>query len=147
LSRSARELREVTGKPKSEISKLLAIHDNVTPEIQSRARGATADVTLTKRHLYNISKLPPQEQTAVADHVRNLKLTATETEQLVSGTRGRSNRRSAGLQARQRRFHTETADVLITFCKEGTTDSDVHSVLEAIRRQLSSPPEKAVSQA
>ncbi len=95
---SQQQLAEVTGKPKSEISKLLAIHDNVTPEVQRHARGDPGDAKLTKRHLYNISKLPSPQQTAVADHVRNLKLTATQTEELVSQSRGRTNRRSAGLQ-------------------------------------------------
>ncbi len=137
---SQQELAEVTGKPKSEISKLLAIHDNVTPEVQRRARGDSADATLTKRHLYNISKLPPQEQNVVADKVRNLQLTATETEELVSGTCDRSNRRSAGLQVRQRRFHTDLADVLITFNKAGATDADVQTVLDAIHEQLSCSP-------
>ena len=137
---SQQELADVTGKPKSEISKLLAIHDNVTPDIQSRARSESADVTLTKRHLYNLSKLPPQEQSAVANHVRDLKLTATETESLVSQSHGRTNRRSAGLQARQRRFHTDTADVLITFNKTGATDSDVERVLDTVREQLRSGP-------
>lgn len=135
---SQKQISDLTGKPAGEISKFLAIHDRVVPEVQQMAREQSeADPTLTMRHLYNLSKLPRSEQKIVADHVRHSKLTATETEDFVSRTRGRSRIRSAGLQARQRRFHTEAADVLITFSKAGATDVDVGRVLEAVREQLS----------
>ncbi len=136
---SQKQISELTGKPAGEISKFLAIHDRVAPEVQQLVRERSeAAPTFTMRHLYNIAKLPSDEQPAFAKHVRDSKLTATETEALVMRTRGCSNRRSAGLQARQRRFRTDTADVLITFNKLGATNVDVEKVLEMIRQQLSS---------
>lgn len=135
---SQKQITELTGKPAGEISKFLAIHDRVVPEVQQMVREQSeAAPTLTMRHLYNLSKLPRSEQKVVADHVRHSKLTATETEEFVSRTRGRSKFRSAGLQARQRRFHTDTSDVLITFHKTGATNTDVERVLEAVRELLS----------
>ncbi len=136
---SQKRISELTGKPTSEISKFLAIHDRVVPEVQQLVREqSVADSPLTMRHLYNIAKLPSDEQPAFAKHVRDSKLTATETEAFVMRSLGRSNRRSAGLQARQRRFRTDTADVLITFNKPGATNADVERLLEALREQLSS---------
>ena len=136
-----KQISELTGKPQGEISKFLAIHDRVVPEVQQMAREQSDTArTLTMRHLYNIAKLPQSEQKAVADQIRNSHLTATETEELVSRTRGRSRRRSAGLQARQRRFHTDTADVLITFNRVGPTNADVRAVLESIQQQVSLTP-------
>ena len=94
------------------------------------------------RHLYNLAKLPQSEQKAVADQIRQSQLTATETEQLVARTCGSSHRRSAGLQARQRRFHTDSADVLVTFNKAGAANADVERVLDAVRGQLAASPEE-----
>lgn len=134
---SQKHISELTGKPASEISKFLAIHDRVIPEVQQMAREqAEAGPTLTMRHLYNIAKLPPTEQKAVAARVRHSRLTATETEDLVTRSQGCRNRPSAGLQSRQRRFHTDTADILITFNKAEPTNTDVEDVLTAIHGQL-----------
>ena len=140
---SQKQISELTGKPQGEISKFLAIHDRVVPEVQQMAReqSDTAPV-LTMRHLYNLAKLPSHEQPAFAERVRDLKLTATETEELVARRQGRSHRKSEGLQARQRRFRTDTADVLITFNKTGATNTDVENVFDAVRGQLVVSPEE-----
>ncbi len=138
FNHSQKQIAELTGKPTSEISKFLAIHDRVVPEVQQMVREQSeAAPPLTMRHLYNIAKLPSDEQPAFAKHVRDSKLTATETEALVMRSRGRSNRRSAELQARQRRFRTDTADVLMTFNKPGATNADLERVLEAVCEQIS----------
>src|SRR5439155_13093928 len=119
---SQKRISELTGKPASEISKFLAIHDRVVPEVQQMVRDQSEnDSPLTMPHLYNIAKLPSDEQPAFAKHVRDSNLTATETEALLMRSKGRSNGRTAGHPARQRRFHTEAADVLITFNKTGAT--------------------------
>ena len=56
---SQKQISKLTGKPTSEISKFLSIHDRVVPEVQQMAREQTeAAPTLTMRHLYNIAKLP-----------------------------------------------------------------------------------------
>lgn len=124
------QLAEVTGKPKGEISKLLALHDKVVPEVQEMAR-SESETKLTKRHLYNISKLPEDQQSEVAQRVQRDGLTAIETEQLTSkGTRRK------GIAARQRRFHTDDADVVVTFRKAGHTDDDARRVLAKLLEGL-----------
>ncbi len=135
---SQKQISDMTGKPQAEISKFLAVHDKVILEVQQMAREQSGTApTLTMRHLYNISKLPQTEQKSVADQIHQSQLTATETEELVARTRGRSHRGSAGLQARQRRFHTDSGDMLITFNKPGATNADVERLLNAVRDQLS----------
>lgn len=125
------DLCRVTGKPKSEISKLLALHDKVDPEIQHAAR-SDKDTVLTKRHLYNISKLNREEQRDVARQVQRQKLNALETEALVNS----NNPRAQGVAARQRRFKTTDAEVLMTFRRKPVTTEHVRKVLADLQRQL-----------
>lgn len=130
-SMNQQQLSDVTGKPKGEISKLLALHDKVVPEVQEMARADEAS-KLTKRHLYNISKLPPDEQANVAERVQRDGLTAIETERLTTKKGGRRQ----GIAARQRRFHTDEADVVVTFRKAGHTDDDARRVLAQLLEGL-----------
>lgn len=144
---SQKQISDLTGKPAGEISKFLAIHDRVVPEVQQMAREQSdAASPLTMRHLYNIAKLPANEQKAVAAQIQQSRLTATETENLVARSQGRTHRHPESLRSRQRRFHTNMADVLITFNKSGATDADVERVLNAVREQLvGSPTEGSAS--
>ena len=140
---SQKQISELTGKPQGEISKFLAIHDRVVPEVQQMAREQTDTApVLTMRHLYNLAKLPSHEQPAFAERVRDLKLTATETEELVARRQGRSPRKSEGPQSRQRHFRTETAEVVITFKDANVTNADVERVLDAVRGQLAASPDE-----
>ena len=125
------DLCRVTGKSKSEISKLLALHDRVSPEIQQAAR-SDKDTILTKRHLYNISKLNPEEQTRVAAQVQKDKLNAQQTEQLIKSNSPGTN----GIARRQRRFKTTNADILITFRRKPVTAEHIRDVLAELQRQL-----------
>ena len=125
------DLCRVTGKSKSEISKLLALHDRVSPEIQQAAR-SDKDTILTKRHLYNISKLNPEEQTRVAAQVQKDKLNAQQTEQLIKSNSPGTN----GIASRQRRFKTTNADILITFRRKPVTAEHIRDVLAELQRQL-----------
>ncbi len=70
---SQKQISELTGKPAGEISKFLAIHDRVVPEVQQMVREQSeAAPTLTMRHLYNIAKLPSDEQPAFAKAIIDL---------------------------------------------------------------------------
>lgn len=129
---TGRRLSELTGKPKGEISKLLALHDKVIPEVQKLAR--SADAELTKRHLYNISKLPADQQEKVAKQVASGKLTAIATEKLVDCRQ--RNVKPRGIQARQKRFHTPQADVVMTFRKVSISTEEIRIVLKHIHDSL-----------
>lgn len=133
------DLAETTGKPKSEISKLLAIHADVTSPVKALAESETDDTpTLTKRHLYNLSKLPPDDQLAFANRVKQENLSALETEELVAARleRRKPKTKSVGLAARRREFHTATADVVFTFRKARFTTVDIQEAVAAVREQL-----------
>jgi len=139
---SQRELCEVTGKPKSEISKLLALHDKVTPEVQTLARSDT-DSPLTKRHLYNISKLPAEQQLPMAERIHSESLNALGTEQLIDSispkakaSAAKTSKKSIGISARQRRFKTKSADVVMTFRHANVTQDDIHAVLSELQQAL-----------
>lgn len=111
----------VTGKPKSEISKLLAVHDKLVPAVQNMAR-SDKDTVLTKRHLYNISTVDRNQQEAVAAEVQKKRLTAIETEGLVQQHFAKSqtakNAESTGRKGHyRRRFTTEHAEAVMTFRK------------------------------
>lgn len=127
------ELARVTGKPKSEISKLLALCDKVVPEVQQMVR-ADQDNPLTRRHLYNISKVKPEKQKQIVERVKEQELTARQTEQLVKSASPKIKiRKQPALVARQRRYQTEKADVVITFRRRNFTDDDVQSVIAELQ--------------
>lgn len=137
-----KEMATVTGKSKSEISKLLALRDKVAPELQKMAR-SNSDSHMTKRHLYQISQLDKGEQLEVARDVQKQGLSADETEAVVQGRKGNESKNSKsrrskprGIGSRQKRFRTAEADVLMTFRRSSYTDDDVRAVVDELQRTL-----------
>ena len=137
---SQQQIAQMTGKSKGDISKFLKLRDAIIPEVQQQARQQRDDgaASLTKRHLYNIAKLPPDEQTDFAARVQTEKLTALETEQLVQRrTSAKSpNIQRNGLPARQRKFHTSIADVVMTFQRKEFTADDIRTVIRELAKQF-----------
>lgn len=130
------DLCRVTGKPKSEISKLLALHDKVDPKVQQMARQDPAN-KLSKRHLYNISKLKPEKQVEVAKQVQDEGLTAVATERLINRDSPKLKvQKQPGIAARQRRFKTAHADIVMTFRRKSPTDEDVRGVLRELESKV-----------
>ena len=134
------EIASVTGKSKAEISKFLALHDKVIPEVQDIARSGSD--TMSRRHLYSISKLKPDRQQAIAEKVTTENLTAQQTERLVAreSPKVTPSKRIRNTADRQRRFSTSNADVLMTFRRRNVTAEDIQSVLNEIADQLSGVP-------
>ncbi|MEP3479744.1 MAG: ParB/RepB/Spo0J family partition protein [Fuerstiella sp.] len=135
---SQKEMAAVTGKSKSEISKLLALKDKVAAELQEIAR-TDSESGMTKRHLYQISQLDKKEQMQVAADVQRDRLSADETEAVVQQRKGNrktriGGERSKGIAARQKRFRTSEADVLITFQKTKFTQEDILMVISELRQ-------------
>lgn len=134
-----KQLSEVTGKKKSDISKLLAIHDRVSPEIQDVA--SQPESKLSRRHLYTLSKLQPADQQQLASDIDAQKLTAAQVEKRVAKESPKSNRirihKPQGTAARQRRFSTSLADVTITMRRGAPTDDAVSEVLSQVICQIS----------
>jgi len=129
---------EVTGKSKSEISKLLALHDRVAPEVKTLVR-SDKDSRMTKRHLYQISRLGHDEQKEVVAEIQRDQLSAEDTEKLVQAHAGipsakPTRKKVKGISFRQKRFHTTVADVLVTFRKVNFDDNDLRQVIHELRR-------------
>lgn len=133
-SLSQQDIAKLTGKPKGEISKYLAIYDHTSEGVKEIARtendGAKKPV-LSKRHLYNISRLPADEQDAMAKLVASEGLSAMETERLVDEKIGvQKRKRHNGVASRTRRISTPLADIVLTFRKAKVDDSDVTEALQ-----------------
>lgn len=137
---SQKQIAEVTGKSKSDISKFLALKDKVVADVQDMARTDTSGL-MTQRHLYNLSRLKPDDQRDVAEQVRRDKLSAAATEKLVQAHSGiappkPTRKKGNGIASRQKRFRTTEADVLITFRKANISDDDLRTVVHELRRLI-----------
>ena len=134
---SQKQISELTGKPAGEISKFLAIHDRVSPEIQQLAREQSeSSPSLTMRHLYNISKLDDANaQKELAREVQSKRLTALETEQLVTGRLART-RHPRTRSSLRRIFVTSLAKVVISFQQQDASVEQLFAVLDEVRDQL-----------
>ena len=65
---SQKKLAEVTGKPESEVSRLLSLL-RINPAVQQQARRDMAG-TVTKRHLVALAQLTPEDQQEVMVEVK-----------------------------------------------------------------------------
>lgn len=137
---SQKQIGEVTGKSKSDISKFLALRDKVASDIQDVARGDNSGL-MTQRHLYNLSRLQPDDQREVIEQVFRDNLSAAATEKLVQAHAGiaapkPTRKKVRGIASRQKRFRTTEADVLITFRKTNFSNDDLRKVLHELRRLI-----------
>ena len=125
------DIARLTGKPKSEISRLLSIQ-KVGPAIQHQARTAEAG-TLSRRHLVAIAQLPADEQPGFVDKIRTGQLSAREAErEAARWKQSRTGQAARGCRATVRRYLVGPATVQITFRKREVTDDDVLDVLERV---------------
>lgn len=133
---SQKEIAELTGKPESEISKLLSLLKLRASIQQQYRRDKTG--TLSRRHLENIAKLPAEEQVAFHDEVQTRKFTAQETEKLVQ-ERIRPNDGTAKRGApktTRRRILTPKGTVVLLFRKKFVNTADALELLDLAKRQL-----------
>lgn len=129
------DLVRLTGKPKSEISKHLTIARNVSAEVKQLAEREPE--RLTKRHLYNLSQLPATEQRRLANEVVERRLTAQNTEKLVTRTKQRlAGVKPATVPTVTRRFDTTHATVLVRTKPGRRADAYILAALDEARRQL-----------
>ena len=127
------EIARVTGKPKSEISRFLAMQ-RVTPEVQKQIRQDESG-RYSRRHVVALAQLAPEEQPALAEKIKTEKLSAVETEREVTR---RKKSRDTGEAARGapvtiRRYAIGSAKIQITFRKREVSTSEILDVLERLR--------------
>lgn len=132
---SQADLARLTGKPESEISRLLSLL-KLDPDVQKEAR-AEQSGEITRRHLIAVATLNPAAQQQVYRTIKEKGFNALETEKLVRDTRIKAvptDRRGAH-QAERIRFKTENAMVLIQFRRGKVIQADILAALDEARQQ------------
>lgn len=134
---SQKDLATLTGKPESEISRLLSLL-KIDADVQQAVHDDTKNI-FTKRHLTAVAQLStPAEQRDVVAQVKDQNMTAVDTEKLVRETK----RRASGLKVRgapfgQRlRYMTDKATVVLTFRKRNVTTEEIFAALDEVRDQV-----------
>ena len=133
------EIAKLTGKSIGEVAKLIALVERVVPEVQARVRGI-GDASLTKRHLYTLSQLPPDQQKRLAARIEREQLTVMETERLVRAGLEPAKQQQARAIGRPRkcvRIPTKYGIVQLTPTDPGFTDETLLAMLREARRELS----------
>jgi len=134
-SRSQKQLAELTGKPESEISKILSLL-KLRPPIQAQYR---QDETgrLSRRHLEAIARLPEGDQIETHDQVKKQNLTVRETEQVVQEKlqHHRGERRAGAPIGAKVKFQTAKAAVTLFFRRKTVGLQDVLEALDEAKRQ------------
>ncbi len=134
-----KQIAQVTGKPESEISRLLSLL-NLTPDVQAKA-DANKQV-FTKSHLVALAKAKPAEQKPMAEAVEKTRMTAVETERMVQEKKAKAtNVKTRGAPLTQRfRYLTEKAAVTLTFRRRNITRDDILEALDEARTQVAGEP-------
>jgi len=128
-------IAKVTGKPKSEISRFLAMQ-RVSAGVQAVVR-EDQEGRFSRRHVVALSQVSEHEQAGLAQRIKDEKLSAVETERIVE----RMRRKTTGGQVRgapttMRRFSVGTTQVKIVFRKKSVTRDDVLDVLTRVREMV-----------
>jgi ParB family chromosome partitioning protein len=132
------EIARLTGKSIGEVGKFIALVERVVPEVQQRVR-KVADSSLTKRHLYTLSQLPPDQQNRLAARIEREQLTVSETERLVrAGLEPAKHQQShsVGRPRKHVRIATKYGLVQLTPNDEHYTDEILLAMLQEARREL-----------
>ena len=134
------EIARLTGKPKSEISRFLAMQ-RVTPEVQRTIRTDDSG-HYSRRHVVAIAQLAPEEQPALTEKIKTENLSAVETEREVSRRKSRDNGQAArGAPVTIRRFAIGSAKVQITFRKRDVSTSEILALLDRVRSLVEGSPD------
>lgn len=132
------QLAEVTGKPEGEISKLLALL-KLHPDVQAAARSDQSG-TLTRRHLYHVSRLGPDQQREFIDLIRKHELTADDTERLIKQTKAKTaSPKKRGAPWTHHRYVTSRASVTVSFRTKNVTNTDIVDALSETKKQVEQP--------
>jgi hypothetical protein len=122
-------------------SKILSLLD-LDAEVQKLAR---EDDTghITKRHLYAVKPLTPDQQQTLIRRVQSEAITADQTERLaVKETRKLRSEPRRGAPVSQHRFRTTHATVSFVFRKKDVSSDDIVQALDEVRGQIG-PAERA----
>lgn len=112
LGFSQKEIAELTGKPESEISRLLSLL-KLHPVVQRKARQDPSGM-VTRRHLVAVVQMPREEQPQILQQIEEKRLTAQATEKLVKEAKAlRTGAKRQGAPLTQM-FRYITSDAVVT---------------------------------
>lgn len=140
------EIARVTGKPKSEISRFLAMQ-RVAPDVQKEIRQDESG-RYSRRQVVAISQLAPEEQPALLEKIKREKLSAVETEREVGRRKKARDTGEAprGAPVTIRRFAIGSAKVQITFRKKEVTMSEILTVLDRVRSLVEGASDDSIAE-
>jgi len=129
---SQEQIAKLTGKPKSEISRFLAMQ-RVTRAVQATVR-QDQERRFSRRHVVALSQLPAEVQPAMVERIKTEKLSAVETEREVKSVRQKETGKAMrGAPVTVRRFAVGSTRVKITFRKRTVGRNEVLHVLDRVR--------------
>lgn len=129
---SQKKIAEETGKSESDVSMFLKLLE-LTPAVQKEARNDPTAV-LSFKHLYQIARLAPDDQVAIADAARHQRLSAADTAVLVRRTiQKRTAAPKRGAPVTRVQYVTTKARVIITFRKQAVTNEEILAALDEAR--------------
>jgi ParB family chromosome partitioning protein len=133
---SQKEIAGLTGKPESEISKILSLL-KLNPLVQRKYRQDRTG-TLSRRHLESVAKLPEGQQIAFHDEVVRQGLTVKETEQRVQeAMKGDEVRKKQGAPlGTKRKIVTPKGTVVVMLRRKTVNTGDIIELLDLAKRQL-----------
>ena len=124
------DMARLTGKPKSDISRLVSLR-KINPKLQQELREDESR-TFSRRHLVAVAKLPPDEQRDLAEKIKAAKLTAPEAEREATRMLQQAWKRVPPPRTgTTRRFVIGAATVEVKFRRGGVPDAEV---LDTLRR-------------
>lgn len=131
-----KQIAQLTGKPESEISRLLSLL-KLNPATQKQARDDKTG-TYTRRHLIAIAQLPSDDQQEALIAVKAQNLTALDTEKMVKerSANEHGGKRSGAAVGKKFRFTTAKAIVTIVFRKTQVGSDDLLAALDDARAQI-----------
>lgn len=131
-----KQLAGLTGKPESEISKILSLL-KLNPALQQQCRQDKSG-EVSRRHLQALAHLPDADQARTLAIIKEQHLTAKQTERLVheSVARDEGRKRQGAPIATIRRFKTAHATVTFAFRKGEVTRDDLLLALDEARGQI-----------
>ena len=131
-----KEIAELTGKPESEISKILSLL-KINPALQQQYR-QDKTALLSRRHLESIAKLPEADQVSFHVQVQQQGLTAKETEQLVQQTLRpkETTKKNDSPFGTKRKIVTPKGVVYVVLRRKDVELNDILEVLDLAKKRV-----------
>jgi ParB family transcriptional regulator, chromosome partitioning protein len=124
----------MTGKPKSEVSRILSL-EKIQPQLEAELRQDVSG-TFSRRHLLAVARIPEDEQEAFVEQIRQEQWTGIEAEKRAA-QRLKPAKKGQVESPTMRKYVVGGATIAITFRKANVTTNEILLVLDKLRSMLS----------